>query len=131
MTAIGRIQWLISFAVLGYGIALISGLGVTAILFVGIGVVFCGLAAWASTMRPVPLAVAFFVNCLLAYASIRLLFLSVESVIVNAKYRQADISVLNYFTIELVMSSVLIVLFALYAVSVFVNVRRYIAGVRS
>ena len=66
MLAIRKIQWLISLSVLIYGVALFGGLGVTAIIFVGVGLVYCALAFWASRLTILPLSTTVVADSMLA-----------------------------------------------------------------
>lgn len=115
---IGRLQWLISLTVLVYGVALFGGLGVTAIFFVGIGLSYCLLAAWASRLTLLPALVALLADCPLVLFSWRLLTGSFESVPLNAAYQGREVHYLDYLALDSVASFIILVLVTLYIMAV-------------
>jgi len=112
MAIIRRIQWLISLSVLACGVALISVLGVTALLVVGVGLIYCALAAWAARMTIVPLSFAAIANGALGWMAWRWWVSSLASAPANAQFQA------NYLSLELIASSVVLLLIAWYVVAV-------------
>ena len=114
MAMIRIIQWLISVTVLIYGVALLGVMGVTAVLFVGAGLVYCALAAWAARLTITPLFAAAIANGALAWASWRLWTGSLESVAVNAEFHGHTATYADYLTLDGIASSVVLLLLAGY-----------------
>ena len=114
MAIIRSIQWLISLSVLTYGVALLREMGLTALLVVGIGLVYCALAAWAARLTTLPLLVAVIANGALVWMSWRLWTGSLESVAANAEYHGHKAAYADYLTLDGIASSVVLVLVAGY-----------------
>ena len=114
MAMIRTIQWLISVTVLIYGVALLREMGLTALLFVGVGLFYCALAAWAARLTILPLLVAAIANIALAWASWRMWVGELESVAVNAEYRGHKATFADYLTLDGIASSVILLLLAGY-----------------
>lgn len=117
MAIIRKIQWLISLSVLIYGVALLREMGLTALLLVGVGLIYCALAAWAGKLTILPLLVAAIANSALAWASWRMWMGALESVAVNAEYRGHKILYADYLTLDGIASSVVLALVAWYVVA--------------
>ncbi len=66
MTKINKAQWRISIAVLVYGFALLPVAGSIAIFVIGIGLLYCAVAAIAARGALLPLVLAWVANGLLA-----------------------------------------------------------------
>ncbi len=115
------IQWLISLSVLIYGIALLREMGLTALLFVGAGIVYCALAAWAARLTILPLFVTAVANSALAWAAWRLWVSSFESVAVNSAYRGYKATFADYLTLDGIASSVVLLLLAGYVGTAILN----------
>jgi hypothetical protein len=92
MTIIIRIQWLISLSVLAYGVVLLRVMGVTALLVVGVGLIFCALATWSARMAPVPLFISAIANVALCCVTWRLWVSSLDRSPANAKFLMPDVS---------------------------------------
>ena len=116
MLAIRKIQWLISLSVLIYGVALFGGLGVTAIIFVGVGLVYCALAFWASRLTILPLSTTVVADSMLAQVSWRLLVSTLESVPVNARFQGREVGFVDYLNLDGVASVIVLALVGLYIV---------------
>ncbi len=115
MTIIRSIQWLIAWVVVAYGVALFGHLGVTAILFVGAGLGYCALAAWAGRLTIVPLLLAWIANAWLGFVSWRTSIISLESVIANTRYSKGrEAGYLDFITLDGVAAFIILVLLAGY-----------------
>ena len=92
MPLITRIQWLISLSVLAYGVVLLPVMGLTALLVVGVGLIFCALAAWLARMALVPLVVSALANVALGWIAWHWWASSLDRGPANSKFLTLNLS---------------------------------------
>jgi NADH:ubiquinone oxidoreductase subunit 5 (subunit L)/multisubunit Na+/H+ antiporter MnhA subunit len=116
MTKIHKVQWRISIAVLVYGSALLPVAGSIAVFFIGIGLLYCAVAAIAARGALLPLVVAWVANGLLAVVCWRMIAHLFTLEPRNNPYGQ-PMQWYDHLSIDSIAAVAILVLISVYAVT--------------
>jgi hypothetical protein len=126
MRMMGAIQWAISGAVLLFGIGLFGPMGTTAILYIGLGLLYCLVARVAMRGTILTVLISVLVDCLLAFASFKLLQNGLKAVPLNASMQGLSPRPADYVTLDTSAATVVLLLLLVYLAALVLNLRQVV-----
>ena len=116
VTQINKTQWWISIAVLVYGFALLPVAGSIALFFIGVGLLYCAVAAIAARGSLLPILLAWLANGLLAAVCWRMVAYLFTLEPRSNPYGQ-PMQWYDHLSIDNIAAVVILVLIAVYALT--------------